>query len=106
MSKNNNNRANAITTTYANLDHRLGRVGTAVAATATGAGVGAGVGHFTGGSVLTGAGIGAGVGLVTEEAGRLLVDKQAYKIERLRLASKDLASLASEYGIEEMMAAE
>lgn len=107
MSKNNNTtKASFATSTYASLDHKLGRVGTAVAATGVGAGVGAGVSYATGRSTIIGAGVGAGVGLVTEEAGRLLVDKEAYKMERLRLATRDLASLASEYNLEEMLKAE
>lgn len=104
--KSRNTQPSFSTSAYAAADHSLGRVGTVVVAAGAGAGAGAAVGHFTNRSSLTGAGIGAAVGIAAEEAGRLLVDDADYKRERLRLATKDLATLASEYGLEEMLKAE
>jgi len=88
-----------LTKSYASLDHRLGRVGTAAAATGIGAGVGAGTAHVLNKSIPVGAGVGAVSGLLAEEAGRLLVDDSEYRQHRAALAIKDTAMLLAEYGI-------
>jgi uncharacterized spore protein YtfJ len=88
------------TKSYASLDHKMGRVGTAAAATGIGAGVGAGTAHLMSKSIPVGAGIGAGIGLAAEEAGRLLVDQDEYKAHRAQLSIQDTAKLLAQYGIE------
>ena len=86
-----------ITNAYATADHKMGRVGTAVAATGLGAGVGAGVAFMTSGNLLAGTGIGAASGIVAEEAGRLFVDEEVYQLKRLELNLEETVKVAAKF---------
>ena len=97
--------SNFITNTYASADNRLGRIGTPVAAGVVGAGVGAGVGYAVGGAMPTYAIGGAAAAVVAEEAGRLLIDQDAYKQKRLELAAADMVELTTKLFGKEVVAA-
>ena len=88
--------------TYATMDHKLGRVGTAAAATATGAAVGAAGAHLTSRSIPMGAAIGAGIGLAAEEAGRFMIDQDEYKSLRAEKTQADVIRLMKELGIDKI----
>jgi hypothetical protein len=91
-----------VSKSYATMDHHLGRVGTAAAATATGAAVGAAGAHLTSRSLPMGAAVGGAVGLAAEEAGRLLVDSEEYKSLRAEKTREDVIRLMKELGIDKI----